>query len=139
MRTFPHSKTSVIISFPQGEIMFPIRQGVQRLQFELMCLFVFGEGNGNPLQYSCLKNPRDRGAQWVAVYGVTQSQTRLKRLSSSSSSLFVSVRTASVLLLFESLKTSHLHLCAFDLYLLDTQQHPQGLRVPWPQGQILQV
>ena len=44
-----------------------------------------GEGNGNPLQYSCLENPRDRGAWWAAVYGVAQSQTRLKRLSSSSS------------------------------------------------------
>ena len=39
-----------------------------------------------PLQYSCLKNPRDGGAWWVAVYGVAQSWTRLKRLSSSSSS-----------------------------------------------------
>ena len=45
-----------------------------------------GEGNGNPLQCSCLENPRDRGAWWAAVCGVTQSQTRLKRLSSSSSS-----------------------------------------------------
>ena len=43
-----------------------------------------GEGNGNPLQYSCLENPRDRGAWWAAVYGVAQSQTRLKQLSSSS-------------------------------------------------------
>ena len=45
-----------------------------------------GEGNGNPLQCSCLENPRDRGAWWAAVYGVTKSQTRLKWLSSSSSS-----------------------------------------------------
>ena len=45
----------------------------------------FGEGNGNPLQCSCLENPRDGGAWWAAVYGVTQSRTRLKRLSSSSS------------------------------------------------------
>ena len=44
-----------------------------------------GEGNGNPLQYSCLENPRDRGACWAAIYGVSQSQT-LKWLSSSSSS-----------------------------------------------------
>ena len=44
------------------------------------------EGNGNPLQYSCLENPRDEGAWWAAIYGVAQSQTRLKRLSSSSSS-----------------------------------------------------
>ena len=45
-----------------------------------------GEGNGKPLQYSCLENPRDGGAWWAAVYGAAQSQTRLKRLSSSSSS-----------------------------------------------------
>ena len=43
------------------------------------------EGNGNPLQCSCLENPRDRGAWWAAVYGVAQSQIRLTRLSSSSS------------------------------------------------------
>ena len=43
-----------------------------------------GEGNGNPLQYSCLENLRDRGAWWAAVYGVSQSQTQLKQLSSSS-------------------------------------------------------
>ena len=42
-------------------------------------------GNGNPLQCSCLENPRDGGAWWVAVYGVAQGRTRLKRLSSSSS------------------------------------------------------
>ena len=50
--------------------------------FSLSC---FGEGNGNPLQCSCLENPRDRGAWWAAVFGVAQSRTRLKRLSSSSS------------------------------------------------------
>ena len=51
--------------------------------FSLSCT---GEGNGNPLQCSCLENPRDGGAWWAAVYGVTQSRTRLTRLSSSSSS-----------------------------------------------------
>ena len=51
--------------------------------FSLSCI---GEGHGNPLQCSCLENPRDGGAWWAAVYGVAQSQTRLKRLSSSSSS-----------------------------------------------------
>ena len=40
-----------------------------------------GEGNGNPLQYSCLENPVDRGAWWAAVHRVAQNQTRLKRLS----------------------------------------------------------
>ena len=49
--------------------------------FSLSCI---GEGNGNPLQCSCLENPRDGGAWWASVYGVAQSQTRLKRLSSSS-------------------------------------------------------
>ena len=48
-------------------------------------LSCIGEGNGNPLQCSCLENPMDRGAWWAAVYGVTQSRTWLKRLSSSSS------------------------------------------------------
>jgi len=46
-----------------------------------------GEDNGTPLQYSCLENPRDGGAWWAAVYGVAQSRTRLKQLSSSSSAL----------------------------------------------------
>ena len=50
-----------------------------------MPFFLFcGEGNGNPLQCSCLENPRDGGAWWAAVYGIAQSQTRLQRLSSSS-------------------------------------------------------
>ena len=51
--------------------------------FSLSCI---GEGNGNPLQCSCLENPRDGGAWWAAVCGVTQSWTQLKRLSSISSS-----------------------------------------------------
>ena len=50
--------------------------------FPLSCI---GEGNGNPLQCSCLENPMDGEAWWAAVHGVTQSRTRLKRLSSSSS------------------------------------------------------
>ena len=52
----------------------------------MVCPHLPGEGNGTPLQYSCLENPRDGGAWWAAVYGVAQSRTRLKRLSSSSSS-----------------------------------------------------
>ena len=49
--------------------------------FSLSCT---GEGNGNPLQCSCLENPRDGGVWWAATYGVAQSRTRLKQLSSSS-------------------------------------------------------
>ena len=52
--------------------------------FSLSCI---GEGNGNPLQCSCLENPRGGEVWWAAVYGVAQSRTRLKRLSSSSSSI----------------------------------------------------
>ena len=52
--------------------------------FSLSCT---GEGNGNPLQCSCLENPRDGGDCWVATYGVAQSRTRLKQLSSSSSGI----------------------------------------------------
>ena len=51
--------------------------------FSFSCI---GEGNGNPLQCSCLENPRDSGAWWAAICGVTQSRTQRKRLSSSSSS-----------------------------------------------------
>ena len=54
----------------------------ERLHFHFSRI---GEGNGNPLQCSCLENPRDGGTWWAAVYGVAQSRTQLKRLSSSSS------------------------------------------------------
>ena len=57
----------------------------ERLHFDFS-LSCTGEGNGNPLQCSCLENPRDRRARWVSVYGVAQSRTRLTRLSSSSES-----------------------------------------------------
>ena len=61
--------------------------GSQRVRYDWatslsLSLSCIGEGNGSPLQCSCLENPRDGGAWWVAVYGVTQNWTRLKRLSS---------------------------------------------------------
>ena len=52
----------------------------ERLHFHFSLLRT-GEGNGNPLQCSCLENPRDVGAWWAAVYGVAQSETRLKSLA----------------------------------------------------------
>src|SRR5574341_342772 len=52
--------------------------------FSLSCI---GEGNGNPLQCSCLESPRDGGAWWAAVYGIAQSRTRLKQFSSSSNTV----------------------------------------------------
>ena len=54
---------------------------IERLPFHFSFSRI-GEGNGNPLQCSCLENPRDGGAWWAAVYGVAQSRTRLKQLSS---------------------------------------------------------
>ena len=59
------------------------RNELLHFHFSPSCI---GEGNGNPLQYSCLENPRDRGAWWAAVYGVTQRRTQLMRFSSSGSS-----------------------------------------------------
>ena len=60
------------------------RGKVERYSFICTWVQTAGEGNGNPLQYSCLENLRDRGAWWAAIYGVTQSWTWLKQLSSSS-------------------------------------------------------
>ena len=65
---------------PWGREELDMTEGLH-FHFSLSCI---GEGNGNPLQYSCLENPRDRGAWWAAVYGDAQSLTRLKGLSSSS-------------------------------------------------------
>ena len=62
----------------------------ERLYFHSSLSYI-GEGNGNPLQCSCLENLRDGGAWWAAVYGVTQSRTRLKRLSSSSSMVHICI------------------------------------------------
>ena len=52
-----------------------------------------GEGNGNPLQYSCLENPLNRGARWAIVHGVANSRTRLKQLSTHSHPVLVTVAT----------------------------------------------
>ena len=75
--------------------------------FSLSCI---GKGNGNPLQHSCLENPRDGRAWWAAVYGVAQSRTRLRRLSSSSSSSIVVRCTAEIInkLYFYILVTNNL-------------------------------
>ena len=62
----------------------------ERLHFHFS-LSSIGEGNGNPLQCSCLENPRDGGARWAAVDGVAQSRIRLKRLSSSSNDVLEKV------------------------------------------------
>ena len=69
-------------------------------QLHLPTLCCHGEGNGNPFQYSCLENPLGRGAWWAADHGVTQSQSWLKQLSSSSSSVVNAPKKHSSSLLF---------------------------------------
>ena len=77
----PHGWRSLVGCSPWG---CEESDTTERLHFHFSLSWI-GEGNGNLLQCSCLENPRDRGAWWAAVYGVAQSQTRLKRLSSRSS------------------------------------------------------
>ena len=75
-----HGRRSLVGCSPWGR---KESDTTERLHFHFS-LFCTGGGNGNPLQCSCLENPRDGGAWWAAIYGVAQSRTRLKRLSSSS-------------------------------------------------------
>ena len=78
-------RRSLVGCSPWGRWQLDTTQWLHFL-FSLSCI---GEGNGNPLQCSCLENPRDGGAWWAAIYGVAQSRTRLKRLSSSSTATWI--------------------------------------------------
>ena len=75
-----HGEMSLVGCHPWGREESDTTERLH-FHFSLSCI---GEGNGNPLQCSCLENPRDRGAWWAAIYGVAQGQTRLKSLSNSS-------------------------------------------------------
>ena len=83
-----HGRRSLLGSSPWGG---EESGTTERLHFHFS-LSRIGERNGNPLQHSCLENPRDGRAWWAAVYGVAQSQTRLKQLSSSSSNVESTIR-----------------------------------------------
>ena len=76
-----HGRRSLVGCSPWGHWELDMTEQLH-FPFSLSCI---GEGKGNPLQCSCLENPRDGGAWWAAIYGVAQSRTRLKWLSSSSS------------------------------------------------------
>ena len=89
-----HGRRSLVGCSPWGREGSDMNEQLP-FHFSLSCI---GEGNGNPLQCSCLENPRDGEAWWAAVYGVTQSWTRLKRLSSSSSSTGSGITLPSTLL-----------------------------------------
>ena len=69
-----HGRRSLVGGSPWGH---QVSDTTERLHFHFS-LSCIGEGNGNPLHCSCLENPRDGGACWAAIYGVAQSQTRLK-------------------------------------------------------------
>ena len=75
-----HGRRSLVGCSPRGREELDTTERLH-FHFSLSCI---GEGNGNPLQCSCLENPRDKRAWWAAIYGVAQSRIRLKRLSSSS-------------------------------------------------------
>ena len=94
-----HGRRSLVGCSPWG------REGsdtTERLHFHFS-LSCIGEGNGNPLQCSCLENPRDGGAWWAAVCGVAQRRTRLKRLSSSSLVPATKTMDINIILLQENL------------------------------------
>ena len=78
-----HGPRGLVGCSPWGHTESDTTEGFH-FHFSLSCI---GEGNGNPLQCSCLENIRDGGAWWAAISGVAQSRTQLKRLSSSSSSI----------------------------------------------------
>ena len=76
-----HGRRSLVDCSPWGR---KESDTTERLPFHFSLSYI-GEGHGNPLQCYCLESPRDGGAWWAAIYGVSQSQTPLKWLSSSSS------------------------------------------------------
>ena len=87
LNVYPHKKEG------KGWMMM---MSWQETEFEIQCLenvyaMKIGEGNGDPLRCCGFENPRDRGAWWASIYGVQQSRTRLKRLSSSSSTVKIYV------------------------------------------------
>ena len=76
----PHGRRSLVGCSPWGHKESDMTERFH-FHFSLSCI---GKGNGNPLQCSCLENPREGRAWWAAVYGISQSRTRLNQLSSSS-------------------------------------------------------
>ena len=119
-----HGQRSLVGCSPWGRWGLDTTEQLH-FDFSLSCI---GEGNGNPLQYSCLENPRDGGAWWAAVYGVSQSRTRLKWLSSSSSSMSCSSFSRSI----GKLNWTNLNFCFLSLKL--GQLSSKYLPEPWLSG-----
>ena len=102
----------------------------ERLHFHFS-LSRIGEGNGDPLQCSCLENPRDGGAWWAAVYGVAQSRTQLTRLSSSSSSSSSNIIKVVRIKLRISIRCSPVHPQVVWLSLFCTNLYLLGRLLPF--------
>ena len=86
--------------------------------------FMHGEGNGNPLQCSCLENPRDGGAWWASVYGVAQSRTRLKQRNNLSEPQTINLRKRE---LGTSQCNLHLVICITKVQVLDSEVGGVGM------------
>ena len=112
-----HGRRSLVGCSPWGHWGSDMTERLH-FHFSLSCI---GEGNGNPLQCSCLENPRDGGAWWAAIYGVTQSQTRLKQLSSRGSYKWPTTLKAG-----QTNFMSHVHACSVASVVSETVQ-PYGL------------
>ena len=82
-----HGRRSLVGCSPWGREESDMTE-LLHFQFSLSCTV---EGNGNPLECSCLENPRDGGAWWTAIYGAAQSRTRLKQLNNSSSRMIITI------------------------------------------------
>ena len=126
----PHGRRSLVGCSPWGREESDTTEWLH-FHFSLLCI---GEGNGNPLQCSCLENPRDRGAWWAAVSGVAQSRTRLKQLSSSSSNLTEHSELSSVVLRSEQ-RSKKSGMCCFTWKMCWISLHSvQGdvLVMVWP-------
>ena len=89
-----------------------------------LSLSCIGEGNGNPLQCSCLENPRDRGAWWAAIYGVTQNWTRLEWLSSSSASVGLQCKIYLLLILTKIIKDTDI----VNTHFVDKKIRPRKIK-----------
>ena len=116
-----HGQRSLVGCSPWGR---EVSDMTEKFHFHFSLSWI-GEGNGNPLQCSCLENPRDGRAWWAAIYGVVHSRTRLKWLSSSSSSMVFPI----VMYGYESWtikKAEHQRTDAFELWCWR-----RLLKVPW--------
>ena len=100
----------------------------ERLHFSLSYI---GEGNGNPLQCSCLENPRDSWAWWAAIYGVAQNWTQLKRLTSSSNSCLFTLVNYLQILNNIAIEVVYVILCQYCIFGSETERMIHSTSIFW--------